>query len=1123
MYEGNKTIISDAMKNITTNIIRLSKRTAVLILLLACSSQILFAGVAWGQILNTRISISFKKSSLVSSIKKIESEYKIKFSYSSTDLGSFNVSNQTYHNETLKKILEDLLKGTNLKITEAKTSVVIHKGSALDQQTYRSDANFDFSTDNKAATKQEVLIKGVVSDKDGPMPGVLVKVEGANGRGSITGNNGSYSIKANLQAVLMFSNVGYATQKIKISSATEPINVTMVPDQTTLNEVLVVGYGTQKRSDFTGSATLVDKEAIENAPRASFLESLQGNVAGLISSSGDGVPGSMSDVTIRGLGSYSASNSPLYVIDGVAVVTGDISGYNTSAMSGLNDSDIESVTVLKDAAATAIYGSRGANGVIMITTKKGSPGRSVINFSTQGGVNQYTLTEKSKPLRTPEMLDLLREGWNNSGRNPGGFAQAVVDAGINYNVNTDWMDELTQMGSFQRYNFNVSGGNDRTKFFTSVSYFNSEGAQKGIDYDRFTGRINAENRVSDKLSFNGSFSTSFQRTNSTLRSGLAANPTRSMFRLQPWLKVYNEDGSFDYSYYIRGFNPVAIIEKNIYKANTYSNLGSLGATYKILSNLTFETKANVEFIYTDRQLFYSPEFGDGQPVNGRGVYGTTKHVNWSTTNILRYNQQFAHKQNFSVFAGYEVQRVSRNWGSAEATNFLPNTNTLANASRLDLITSSNSSNSLVSMFANSSYSFNNKYFLDATIRRDGSSRFGYNQRYATFWSAGVAWNMLQENFMKRSRLFNVLKFRGSYGVIGNQEIGDFSAMGLYQAGNDYDGNPGYIFSQYENPNLTWETARQLDVGFEFKLLKSRLSGTVDYFVRRTDGLLYNLPISSTNGVTTFIDNLGEINNKGIEVELAYKNIQAKNPREFSWETSMNFTTFRNRIVRLETSFEDQELALNSFTLAAYAGVDPNNGESLWYTNSSRTTTTNDWARAGRYVQGSALPTFYGGLTNTFGYKNFSFRFLLYFNFGNKVYDSMGAITNSDGSVGFNDIGAMPRYTYDNRWQKPGDATDVPKMMYLGTQSGLSNQTSTRFLYDGGYVRLRDVQLSYLFPSSISKKLKLTRFSTFIRANNLFTWVQDKSLRSDPEVSTRGTLDFKPPVFRTLTLGLSIQP
>lgn len=1111
------------MKENLCSVKRFTKRSIILVIMLITSTQLLFAVSANGQLINQKITISFKKSSLISSIKKIEHDHKIKFSYSSTDLKAFEVNALNYKNETLKKILEDLLKDTNLRFTEAKTSIVIYKDNTTLNKAYNTNSNYDFSTDQKQdLEKQEVTIKGVVSDKDGPMPGVLVKVEGGN-KGNITTNNGSYTIKAYMNATLVFSNVGYVTQKIKVTSATAPINVKLVADQTLLNEVLVVGYGTQKRSDFTGSATSVDLEAVENAPRASFLESLQGNVAGLISSSGDGVPGSMSDVTIRGLGSYSASNSPLYVIDGVAVVTGDISGYNTSALSGLNDSDIESITVLKDAAATAIYGSRGANGVIMITTKKGRPGKSVINFSTQGGVNKYTLTEKSKPLSTAEMLDLLREGWNNSGRDPGAFAQAVVDAGINYSVNTDWMDELTQLGSFQRYNFNVSGGNDRTKFFTSISYFNSEGAQKGIDYDRFTGRINAENRVSEKLSFNGSFSTSYQRTNSTLRSGLAANPTRSMFRLQPWLKVYNDDGGFDYSYYIRGFNPVAIIEKNIYAANTYSNLGSLGATYKILPNLSFETKANVEFIYTDRQLFYSPEFGDGEPVNGRGVYGTTKHVNWSTTNILRYNHAFKNRQNFTIFGGYEVQKISRTWGSAEASNFLPNTSTLANASRLDLITSSKSANALVSLFANSSYSFNNKYFIDATVRRDGSSRFGSDRRYATFWSTGLAWNMLQENFMKRTTFFNTLKFRGSYGVIGNQEIGDFSAIALYQAANDYDGNPGYIFSQYENPNLTWETAHQLDVGFEFRVLKSRISGSIDYFVRKTDGLLYSLPISSTNGVTTFTDNLGEINNKGFEVELTSKNIRPKVPTGFSWETSMNFTTFKNRIVRLETSFEDQELALNTFTLAAYAGVDPSNGESLWYVNRDRTSTTNDWAKAGRYVQGGALPTFYGGLTNTFGYKNFSLRLLLYFNFGNKVYDSMGATTNSDGSAGFNDIGALPRYTYDNRWQKPGDVTDVPKMVYLGSQSGLSNQTSTRFLYDGGYVRLRDVQLSYLLPSSFVKKMKLSRFSTFIRANNLYTWVQDKRLRFDPEVSSRGLLDFKPPVFRTLTIGLSVQP
>ncbi|WAC40390.1 SusC/RagA family TonB-linked outer membrane protein [Pedobacter sp. SL55] len=1004
--------------------------------------------------------------------------------------------------------MNQLLANTDLIHQQTKSSIVIFKKG---NKTVSLLPN----------TQDQIVVNGKVSDRAGPMQSVMVKEEGLS-NAVATNAEGGFSIKTRPNATLVFTFIGYVTQRIKVVEG-KFLDIKMLADSKVLDEVMVVGYGTKKKAAFTGAATTLDTNVLSNSPRASFAESFQGNVPGVMSVSGDGVLGSASDVTIRGLGSYSASNAPLYVIDGVPIINADVSGYNTSTLSAVNSEDIESITILKDASATSIYGSRGANGVIIITTKQGRPGKTTFTATAQGGVNQYTIPESSRPLNTTEMLQLLREGWNNSGRNPGGFAQAVADAGIDYTVSTDWLKQVMQIGNFQRYNISVNGGNDRTKFFSSFGLYNSEGAQKGVDYNRFNGRLNIENKATDKLTFTGSISGAYQVTNSTLRSGLAANPTRSSFRLQPWLKVRNDDDSYDLSYYISGFNPVAIIENNIYRANTLSALGSVGATYKIIPELTFESKASAEFIYSDRKLFYAPGFGDGLNVNGRGVFGTTKHINWSATNILRYTKRFNQKHDLNAYVGYEAQKVSRTFGDATATNFLPNTNTLANASVLTSITSGEAENALNSVFLNSSYSFDNKYYIDASVRRDGSSRFGRQNRFSNFWSAGLAWNILQEKFLRNSRLFNQLKIRSSYGTSGNQEIGDFVALPLYTSGNDYNGQPGYAFSQYENPMLTWESAKQFDVGMEFKILKSRISGTIDYFVRRTDGLLYNLPISSTNGTTTFTDNLGEIKNSGFEVDLNFLNIKPANANGLSWRTNVNFTTFKNRILRLETSFEDQELALNSFTLATYAGVDPLNGESLWYTNSSRTATTNDWSRAGRSVQGTALPKFYGGLTNTFSLKRFTFSFLIYYNFGNKVLETYGPTINTDGSVGFGDVGAMTRYTYNNRWQKPGDVTDVPKIVFLGSQSGLSNQTSTRFLYNGGFVRLRDVQFSYLFPTDLSKKLKVSRISTFIKANNLLTWKEDKRLQFDPQVSTSGQLDFKPPVFRTLTLGITIQP
>ena len=1026
-----------------------------------------------------------------------------------------------YNFQTLKNSKRVTIKASNVTVPE-----VLEKIFANQPLTYVIDQNViiikqkPFVTLFPPAVRDTFTVTGSVSDTVGALVGVTIQVEGKN-RMTSSGQRGEFSIKVDSNDVLLFTFVGYEPQKFRIRRS-QALRVKMKPTDSELEKMVVVAYGKQKQAAVTGAGTTVNPESFALAPRSNFQESLQGNVAGLMSLSGDGTPGSLSDVTIRGLGSITASNAPLYIIDGVAVLTGDITGYNTNALASLNDDDIESIRVLKDAAATSIYGSRGSNGVVIITTKKGKPGKTVFNVNAQAGVNQYTLTPKSEPLNTHEMLTLLREGWNNSGRDPGAFAQAVVDAGIDYTRNTKWIDELMRIGNFQRYDLSASGGNDRNKFYASVGMYQSEGAQRGIDYRRLSGRLNIDNKLSERLSFTSSLSFSTQRSNSTLRDGYAENPTRAMNRLQPWLKVYNDDGSYDYSYYISGFNPVAVIDKNLQRSNTHTIVGSIGATYKILPKLSFETKQNAELIFTDQIRFVSPEFGDGRAVNGRGTYGNTKNINLYSTNLLRYKTDIGMAQEFSIFGGYETQKVTREGTFATATNFLPNTNTLENASRPTSNTSYRTSNALVSYFANAAWSWNRKYYVDATIRRDGSSRFGHEKRFANFWSAGVAWDIARETFMTPIGLINNLKFRSSYGISGNQEIGDFPSIAQYQPGNDYDGNPGYIFNQYENPQLTWESAHQFNVGMEFRILNSRVSGSVDYFSRKTDGLLYNLPISSSNGVTNLLSNQGALKNIGVEVELTSKNIVARKAGGFSWTTEANFTWFKNRILRLESAIEDQELALNSFTLANYAGVDPATGEALWFTNNTKSTLTTNWASAGRYNQGTALPKYYGGITNTFSYKRFTLRTLIYYNFGNKVYDSWGSNAYTDGSLGFSDIGAMPRYIYDRRWQKPGDITDVPKVVFLGTQSGLSNQSSTRFLYDGGYIRLRDVALSYSFTNRFTSKLKLSRMSAFIKANNLFTWVEDDRLRADPEVNTAGYLDYKPPVFRTLTIGLSLQ-
>ncbi|MDF2189686.1 TonB-dependent receptor [Paraflavitalea sp. CAU 1676] len=972
---------------------------------------------------------------------------------------------------------------------------------------------------------QNKTVSGKVTDPTGsPIPGASVIVKGSKG-GTSTGPDGSFTITVPENAkILSVSAVGFAAQEIAIGKNGQ-LEVQLAKEDQGLQEVVVVAYGTQNKRSLTGAATTISPEKLARAPRASIQESFQGNVAGVQAVNGSGQPGSVPNIRIRGVGSINASSAPLYVVDGIPVVSGDITGYNTNTIAGLSSTDIESVTVLKDAAAASLYGSRAANGVVLITTKSGKGGKTKFNASAQYGTNKITLRDSDLPLSTKEMVELLREGWVNRGLNVADFPAEVKLRGVDTTINTDWVDELTRQGTFQQYDLSASGGTEKTTFYLSGGIYKSQAAVIGTDYSRTTAKLAMTNKTTDKLSFNGSISLGFQKSNTSTDAGAFANPVRSFYRLQPWLRVYNPDGTYDNSYN-NTFNPVQLAEKNKREAKSYSALGTIGAQYKIYKGLTFETKAGLDVNYGVTNLFWSPGFGDGRNYGGYGSASDILYLNWISTNLLKYKTTFGDDHEFDALVGYEAQKTTISGSGNAASNFLPNTNTLANASKPESSTSSLSENSIASVLSSIGYNYKRKYYLTAALRRDGSSRFGANKRYGNFWSVGASWDVTAEEFFSGIDFLSQLKVRASYGVNGNQEIDNFASRGLYSGNTVYDGSPAYSFTQYENKNLTWETNKPFNIGLDFGILKDRISGSVEYYERTTSNLLLTVPISSANGLTGYSDNVGAMKNKGIEVSIFSRNIVSRDPEGFTWTTDFNFTTLKNKITQLNSPSRgtfNREVGLDfyQYYLVSYAGVNPANGEALWYTDSSRKNTSNAYNSGLRLNQGSALPDFFGGLTNTFSMKGFTLSFQLYYNFGNKIYDGWGSFINSDGASGFSATGKINRYTYENRWKKAGDVTDVPKVTYLGTQTGSSAQNSSRFLYDGDYVRLRDITLSYNLPKSVTNRLKIANARFYVRANNLFTWVKDKRLSYDPEVPVTGDLDQRPPVFKTLVGGIDI--
>lgn len=975
------------------------------------------------------------------------------------------------------------------------------------------------------ATAQNRTVTGKVTDATGnPLSGATVIIRGKS-TGTSTDENGVFNLTVPVSSkVITISAIGFARKDITLTT-TDNITIPLTAQDQNLDEVVVVAYGSQSRRSITGSASSVNTSLLANAPRASVQESLQGNAPGVQAVNGSGQPGSVPNIRIRGIGSFNAGSQPLYVIDGVPLTnSGDITGYNTNVIAGLNSADIESFTVLKDAAASSLYGSRAGNGVILITTKSGRAGKTKFNATAQTGINQLTISSNEYPLNTNEMVELLREGWTNSGRTATLFNQELVTRAVDTTINTDWIDALTRLGKYHQYDISASGGNEKTTFYLSGGLYNSEAALKGVDYNRLTTKLSVTNKPTTKLSINSSLRLSYQKSNTVLGEGAFSNPIRSIYRLQPWLKIYNADGSYDFTYN-NSANPVAVIDKNKRIGKTYSLLGTIGGTYNIYKGLNFETKAGLDINYAQTNRFNSPGFGDGLNNGGLGEQTADLYLNWVTTNLLKYRKAFG-DHSIDVLAGYEAQKTVREGNVARASNFLPGTETLANASKPEAASSSVTANSIVSLLSNLNYNYNNKYFLSASFRRDGSSRFGSLKRYGNFWSVGGSWDVSSENFLDKVNAINALKLRASYGTNGNQDIGNFESRALY-AVNGYENVPGYIFSQFGNSSLTWEENRPFNVGLDFGLFKSRISGTVEYYERTTSNLLLNVPVSATNGLTTYNDNIGEMKNKGWELSLNTVNISSNSNDGFSWETNFNFSTLDNKITKLVNPITSSPFKREvgsdyyRYFIQGYAGVDPQTGEALWYVDNTKNTTTNAFGNAARIYHGSALPDYYGGLTNTFNFKGITFSFQLYYNYGNKIYDGWGGFTNSDGSSGFSATGKINRYTYNRRWQQAGDITNVPKVVYLGSQTGLSNQTSSRFLYDGDYIRLRDISLSYNLPKRLLDTWKITNVRFYIRANNMYTYVKDERLTFDPEVPISGDLDQRPPIYKTLLFGVDI--
>ena len=973
-------------------------------------------------------------------------------------------------------------------------------------------------------------VRGTVTDSrtGNPLSGVSVTVKGTN-VGTTTDQQGLYRINATSANVLVFTYTGMALMEQAVGDKTE-INVSLNPSNESLQEVVVVAYGNQNRRRITGAVGKLPGSEVENVPLVSVDQMLQGKIAGLQSVATSGQPGSAQQIRIRGIGSITASSAPLFVIDGIPVNTGDASSLTNSSnlLASLNPNDIETISVLKDASAASIYGSRAANGVIIINTKKGRAGKTKIRVDAEFGKSDIAyIPELGKPLNRDEVNELFREGLGNAG-----YPDPTIDFimenffGYNTDANYNWLDLVKRKGQQQQLNISASGGDAKTQFFLSGGYFKQQSPIIGSDLKRYTSNINLKHHLTQKFSVGVNLNLSSFTQVGEIESANFRNPIIAAMALLPTQEAFNPDGTpnYDPTVFSQIYNPVALRQYDKHNNQTSKLLGSGTLEYKPIKNLKLTSRFGIDYNNIEEYLFYNPIFGDAASTNGYTANSYKRLYNWVWTNLADYNFDAMNGDlDGVVTVGYEAQNSKTYTQSGDGTVLPKNGNLIYPIPAVPTTASVTGSDySFTSLLSRAQLNFKNRYSVSGSLRRDGSSRFGTNNRYGTFWSVGAAWNIDEENFMKRLEFISSLKLRASYGVNGNAGIGNYDWRSVFLFSTTYNGAPGSFQNSIGNNDLTWEQNKPFDVGIEIGLLNNRIFLEADYYIRKTENLLLNEPLSATGGFTTFSNNVGAMENKGFELTINATPVKTK---DFNWTVSLNTAWNKNKVTQLRPGVD--EIIGNPFTLRVgadvqsylvrqWAGADPDNGDPLWYKDETRTETTNDFSQAERVLKHSASPKGFGGFSTSLTYKFITLDAQLNYQYGNYIYSQWDFLFVSDGAF----IGLNHNRKALQRWQKAGDISDVPR--FEAFNSTASNEISSRYLYKGDFLRLRNLSLAFQLPEQYTRKAGLTSARLYVRGTNLWTKTFDKNLTIDPEQPIGGVSDlqfFNP---KSFTIGLSIE-
>ncbi|NDW13850.1 TonB-dependent receptor [Bacteroides sp. 214] len=973
-------------------------------------------------------------------------------------------------------------------------------------------------------TAQNQTVTGnVISEEDGqPVIGASVLVKGTT-LGAITDMNGNFSIPnvPSTAKTLQISFVGMKSQEVAVKPN---VKIVLKPDTEILDEVVIVAYGSAKKSSLTGSVEIVKSEQISKVPVNSVDQALQGKAAGVQVTASTGRPGSGANIKIRGTSSISAGNSPLYVIDGVPMSSTDFAA--------LNSSDIEYMSVLKDASATAIYGSRGSNGVILITTKKGKEGKTVFNVKASFGFSTRTLSDSDfTMMNAQEKLTYERQLGSGKGATGGANGGPMTDAEIAAVHNTNWADEILRTGTTQSYEMNISGGNESTKFYVSGQYFDQEAIVPGSYLDRATFRSNLEHKIGEKFKFAVATSVGVSKEGMLRTDRNALNPFNYIFGANPYDAPYNEDGSYNTKMSVGG-NRINIFENIDNNPRNITNIKGVGAfsfEWKIWDEIKYMTVAGLDFIQQRNYQYNKPEsqlsqiLGDPHGYRNESV---VQRATWVWTNVLSYEKTFNSVHDVKAIVGMEAQGSNYRSLVAMVSGFPTGKLDAINIGATDKdVEGVETEWKLLSYIASLGYTYDAKYIVDLSLRRDGSSRFGTDTKYGTFWAVGLGWNMERESFLSDVEWLNRLKLRGSIGTSGNNSIGDYAAQGVYGYGS-YNGATTAYPGRLPNPDLSWEKSLSTSLGFDASFFDSRLNVVFDVYHRKTTDLLLSTNLSMTSGFSSRIDNVGELANKGYEIAINGDII-----RNNDWTVNLNFMISQNKN-EIKELYKGNDIMvgwnniitegypISSYKMVRWAGVNPANGDALYYTADGEITNVYNSNDAVILDGKTADPKYFGSFGASVAYKGLELSGDFYFSGGNYIYNHNRFFSESDGAqIGSN----MDKSMLYDQWMKPGDITNVPRQSI-----GNSSVQSTRYLEDGSYLRLRNLTLAYTLPKSLLAPTGIQNCRVFAQALNLFTITGFKGL--DPEVGTPnasgtgssgGVLDYNFPASRTIMFGLEV--